>query len=96
MVPGELAVLRAVVPAVAGMSRMPYGRFLLWNVLGGVAWAAVFVGLGYAAGRSYAQIEAVTGSGAWFVAAALVAWMAVTYGLRRRARARSVEHVGAS
>ncbi len=78
------SVLRAVVPAAAGMSRMRYGRFLAFNVLGGVAWAAVFTVAGYAAGESYATIEAATGRGAWIVTVVLVAWMAVRLVLVRR------------
>lgn len=83
------SVLRAVVPAVAGMSRMPYGRFLLFNVLGGAAWAVAFTLAGYAAGESYAAIEAATGRASLLVTAALVFWIAVKIGARRRAHARS-------
>lgn len=86
------SVLRAVVPAVVGMGRMPYGRFLLWNVLGGVAWAAAFTLAGYAAGESYGVVEAVTGRAAWIASAGLLAWLAVHLGLRRRARTRLAGH----
>jgi membrane protein DedA with SNARE-associated domain len=55
------SVLRALVPGLAGMSRMPYGRFLVANVLGGAAWATTFTLLGYAAGASYRQVERVAG-----------------------------------
>ena len=36
------SVLRAIVPAVAGITRMPYPQFFVFNVIGGVAWATVF------------------------------------------------------
>jgi membrane protein DedA with SNARE-associated domain len=55
------SVLRALVPGVAGMAGMPYGRFLAFNLLGGVAWGATFVLLGYLAGASYRTVEAVAG-----------------------------------
>jgi undecaprenyl-diphosphatase len=56
-----IGVLRALVPAVAGTSRMPYRRFLLWNALGGLTWAPGMVLLGYAAGSSYKRIEHYAG-----------------------------------
>jgi len=48
-----IGVLRAVVPAAAGDAHVPYGRFLLWNALGGLVWGAGMVLIGYAAGASY-------------------------------------------
>ncbi len=51
------AALRALVPGMAGMSRLPYSRFLAWNVLGGVLWATAFVVLGYLAGSQYQRLE---------------------------------------
>jgi membrane-associated protein len=51
------AALRALVPGMAGMSRIHYGRFLAWNALGGAVWATAFVILGYLAGSQYTTIE---------------------------------------
>lgn len=51
------AALRALIPGLAGMSRLPYGRFLMWNAAGGTLWAVGFVLLGYLAGSQYARIE---------------------------------------
>jgi membrane-associated protein len=51
------AALRALVPGLAGMSRLPYARFLAWNAAGGVVWASGFVLLGYLAGSQYKRIE---------------------------------------
>jgi undecaprenyl-diphosphatase len=53
-----VGVLRALVPAVAGMIRMPYRTFLPWNVVGGLLWAPGFVLLGYVAGGSYQRVAA--------------------------------------
>ena len=42
------ALLRALVPGMAGMARMPYLRtFLPWNAAGGLVWGAGCVLLGY-------------------------------------------------
>ena len=74
-----IAFFRAVMPALAGASRMPYPRFLTFNAAGGIAWGTTVVLLGYAAGASYARVEKSFGSGAAVVVlaiavAALVGW----------------------
>lgn len=48
-----VGVLRALVPALAGMTRMPYRRFLVWNLAGGITWATTVVLAGYAAGAAW-------------------------------------------
>ena len=73
------AFFRAMMPALAGASQMPYRRFLLWNALGGIVWGSVFVTLGYLAGNSYHHVEKVAGRGfavalAVIVVVALVVW----------------------
>ena len=55
------AFLRAVMPGMAGTARMPYRRFLVWNVAGGILWGAGFTLLGYFAGASYTSIERYAG-----------------------------------
>jgi membrane-associated protein len=43
-----VALLRALVPGMAGMARMPYLRtFLPWNAVGGILWGGGCVLLGY-------------------------------------------------
>ncbi|HUY78235.1 MAG TPA: DedA family protein, partial [Ktedonobacterales bacterium] len=42
---------------LAGVSRMHYRRFLLWNAAGGVVWATVVGSLGYIFGRQLPLIE---------------------------------------
>lgn len=41
------AILRALMPSMAGMSGMRYRTFLLWNAAGGIIWAPGCVLLGY-------------------------------------------------
>jgi membrane protein DedA with SNARE-associated domain len=55
------AFLRAVMPALAGLSGMPYRRFLAFNAAGGLVWGVGFTLLGYAAGASYAKVEKAAG-----------------------------------
>lgn len=41
-----VAVIHAVVPIVAGIARMPFGRFIGWSALGTFLWVSAFAGLG--------------------------------------------------
>ena len=46
------AFLRAVIPGLAGLSKMPYRIFLPANALGAVCWGLLYVFLGYFVGRA--------------------------------------------
>jgi undecaprenyl-diphosphatase len=51
------ALLRALVPGLAGMSGLSWQKFLPYNVLGGVIWATAVAVLGYLAGASLAVVQ---------------------------------------
>lgn len=40
-------IIRSFAPFVAGIGRMSYGRFLAFNVVGGIGWVVLLTGLGY-------------------------------------------------
>jgi membrane-associated protein len=40
-------IVRSFAPLVAGIGRMSYGRFIAFNVIGGVGWVVLLVGAGY-------------------------------------------------
>ena len=78
-----LAVLRALVPSLAGTSGMGRARFTVANAVGGTIWAvAVAVG-GYLAGASYQALERRLGLGgevlAGVVVLAVVGWALVRH-----------------
>ena len=56
------AFLRAVMPGLAGASRMAYRRFLIFNVTGAVIWGGACVLLGYFAAHSISTITHALGS----------------------------------
>jgi membrane protein DedA with SNARE-associated domain/membrane-associated phospholipid phosphatase len=81
-----IGVLRALVPALAGMSRMLYRTFLPWNAAGGIIWAPGFVLLGYLAGGSYRQVERIAGRASLLLLALVVVVGAVVVAARWVAR----------
>lgn len=46
-----LPIFRTIAPFVAGVAKMPFGRFSLFNVIGGVAWIFSFLIGGYVFGN---------------------------------------------
>lgn len=40
-------IIRTFTPFVAGVSKMPYGYFITWNLIGGATWVATFLMLGF-------------------------------------------------
>jgi len=40
-------IIRSFAPFVAGVGRMSYGRFLAFNVIGGISWVLLLTGAGY-------------------------------------------------
>jgi membrane protein DedA with SNARE-associated domain len=77
------AVLRALMPSMAGMSGMRYRTFLLWNAAGGVIWAPGCVLLGYA----FAGALSVVGSTLTWAPLAVLAVVVIVYvGLHLRRR----------
>lgn len=80
------ALLRAIMPALAGSARMPYGRFLIFNALGGVTWGVGFTLGGYLAGTAFEQVAQWAGR-VLAIAVAVVAVAALfVWWLRRRRR----------
>ena len=85
------ALLRAMVPGAAGMARMHYRRFLVFNVLGGLVWASACVLGGWALGSVISTYISRFG----YVVIAVVVLAAVVHVVRSR-RGRSEEGSGAS
>jgi membrane protein DedA with SNARE-associated domain len=78
-------------PALAGVSGMPYRRFLAYNAAGGVVWGAGVVLLGYFAGQSYATAARLLGRTTAVVLIAAVLALVVGALVRRHRRQRSLD-----
>lgn len=87
------AVLRALVPGLAGMSGMRPRTFLVSNAIGGALWASAVVLAGFAAGQSWRQVKDDVGTATLYVTGAAVVALAIYLLLRRRRAKRMVVDV---
>ncbi len=77
------AFLRAVMPGLAGASRMHYRTFLAANAIGGVVWGVTFTLLGYFLGNAYHRAEKYA---SWVSMTLLIIVVLVATGLFVRTR----------
>jgi membrane protein DedA with SNARE-associated domain len=87
-----IAFFRAVMPALAGISHMPYRRFLPSNALGGLISGVGYVLLGYYVGDAYTKAEGRIGHAAAIAIAGTVAAGLVVWHFHRR---RTADHATA-
>lgn len=78
-----VAFFRAVMPALAGTSRMHYPKFLVFNFAGGLVWGAGCVLLGYLAGNSYEAVARTVGRDVTAVVVGAVVIAVITWRIRR-------------
>ena len=79
-----ISFVRTLMPATAGMAGMAYPRFLFFDVLGVLAWLALYAGVGILAGESWKAASTLVGTG-W---AGLLVLLAVSGWLLSRRRRR--------
>lgn len=86
-----VSFVRTLMPMAAGMTPMRYRTFLVFEIPGVVAWAAMYAVIGVLARQSWARVTSMVGIG-WtvvFVVAGVGLWMRTRR--RRRRVARSGE-----
>ncbi len=80
------AVLRALMPALAGTARMPYRTFVIANAISGFIWGVGYCLLGYLAGSAYTVVERAVGTGSAIAISVLVLAAIGVWWLRRHRR----------
>ncbi|MEK7520315.1 MAG: DedA family protein [Patescibacteria group bacterium] len=66
--------LRPFIAFIAGIGRMPFGKFMWWNTASAVVWASGFFFLGYVFEGSLRYLERIE-----YITAAVVAGTAISY-----------------
>ena len=72
-----IAFVRTAMPIAAGLSDLPYRRFLLYDALGVLLWATAYVGLGVGAAAGWQRVRSELGM-TWaisLVVLGLVVWV---------------------
>lgn len=95
-----VAVLRAWAAFLAGLNRMRWSHFLIYNAAGGIIWAIVYGCLGFYAGRvfsnNFGEVESIARTISWvgavlIVVAVIAAYLALRMRRIRREREQEVE-----
>ncbi|HEU5199351.1 MAG TPA: DedA family protein, partial [Ktedonobacterales bacterium] len=93
-----IAVLRAWAAFLAGVNRMRWPAFLIYNAAGGIVWAIIYGCLGFYAGRifhdNFGAVEHIASMVSWVGAALIVAVAIAVYiifRLRRKQKSQEEE-----
>jgi membrane protein DedA with SNARE-associated domain len=79
--------VRSFVAITAGMSRLPYRRFLRYEAIAALAWNLVWVLAGYTLGDNLERLQRLMGgAGLAIVCAAVIGFVAYRFLARRRSR----------
>src|SRR5437870_603600 len=85
-----IAILRIYSALLAGLARLPYPRFLLWNAAGGCLWALTFGWLGVTFGSQWSLIARWAGRvGVLILGLLVLVGVAVLLGRYRREHAQT-------
>jgi membrane-associated protein len=80
------ALLRALMPALVGSSRMPYPKFLVFNVIGGAVWGVGFTLGGFFLGQAFERTAQYVGRGVAIAIAVILTAALVVWTVRRHRR----------
>ena len=80
-----VSILRFTAAWVAGLGRMHWWKFLLWNALGGIAWATLVGLVAYYGGKAAADAIQRYGvfAAAGIAALLVIGWLVIHFGKRR-------------
>jgi undecaprenyl-diphosphatase len=78
-----IGFVRPLAPFIAGTSRMTYGRFIPYSILGTGLWGTTFCLLGYVFWRSFSQVSKVAGQATLALGVVALLAAGVVYARRR-------------
>lgn len=81
-----VALLRIFAGPLAGISKMPYPKFLICNTVGAIAWASAMTSLAFFFGRVVPLAQLVAWTGEFALALLLLVAVGVGLGIRRSAQ----------
>ena len=79
-----LPVLHSLVPATAGIARMPYRKFIAWTAPACTIWALAYASVGALATAGYQQLGRQLGWAGLVFVAVIVAFVVVVWFVKRR------------
>lgn len=86
-----LPIFHSLVPMVAGLSRMPYRRFMAWTAPACTLWAFIYVSVGSAAAGSYDQLKEQFEWASWLFLGIIVGFVVLVQ-ISKRLLTRFAEH----
>lgn len=84
-----ISFVRTLMPWFAGMSGMPYARYLAYDILGVLGWSLASVAVGYAAGESWRVVAERLGTATAYILGGIVVIFMLT-AVRRKIKARAM------
>lgn len=90
-----VAILRAWAAFLAGINKMAWHKFLIYNALGGILWTIMYGLLGYYTGRifhdNFTKVEQLAGSITWVLASVIVIGTLITFVVYKKRKAQSAK-----
>ncbi len=80
-----LSPIRSIVPLIAGIVKMPFVQFCIWNILGAIVWSSLYLTLGYLFGYNLAYIEKIS-TRIGFVFFVIIIFFVISRVLRHKAQ----------
>lgn len=77
-----VGIVRAVAPFLAGSGRMPFRRFLPYDVLGAGLWATTFIMIGYVFWQSFGRVLKIAKEGALGLGIAIIVGVGLVWLVR--------------